>query len=407
MNNFTIIGAGQAGLQLGIGLLQAGHKVRVVTNRTAEQVACGGIMSSQCMFDTALSYERDLGLNYWDESCPNVNGIGLTIDNPDPSALINWAARLEAPAQSVDQRVKMPRWMQRFEELGGELVICDAGIEELEAYAAESDLVLVASGKGEVGRLFERDAQRSAFDRPMRALGLTYVNGMRKDENFSKVGFNIAPGVGEYFSFPALTTTGPCDIMVFEGVPEGEMDCWGEVDSPQAHLQMSKDILARHFPLEAARCEHVELTDDNGILAGRFPPTIKKPVGRLPSGALVMGIGDTVCLNDPITGQGSNNASKASRVYLDAILARVGGEFDEDWMSATFESFWDIAQYIVQWTNSLLLPPPEHALAIYALANDDRETAERFANGFDDARDYFPWFMDSDAAQEWVASRSL
>ena len=119
-----------------------------------------------------------------------------------------------------------------------------------------------------------------------------------------------------------------------------------------------------------------------------------------------MGIGDAVCLNDPITGQGSNNASKASRVYLDAILARAGESFDERWMVETFESFWDVARYVVEWTNALLLPPQEHMLQIYALANNDRETATRFANGFDDAQLYFPWFMDSTAAREYLKSRA-
>ena len=36
MRKITIIGGGQSGLQLGIGLLKAGHQVRIVQNRTAE-----------------------------------------------------------------------------------------------------------------------------------------------------------------------------------------------------------------------------------------------------------------------------------------------------------------------------------------------------------------------------------
>jgi hypothetical protein len=47
--------------------------------------------------------------------------------------------------------------------------------------------------------------------------------GLRKT---ARVAFNIAPTIGEYFVFPALTTTGPCEIGVFEGIPGGPMDCW-------------------------------------------------------------------------------------------------------------------------------------------------------------------------------------
>jgi hypothetical protein len=65
--------------------------------------------------------------------------------------------------------------------------------------------------------------------------------------------------------------------------------------------------------LEAERCRDIELTDGNGILAGRFAPTVRKPVAKLPSGRCIFGMADVVVLNNPITGQGSNNAAKCAR----------------------------------------------------------------------------------------------
>jgi 2-polyprenyl-6-methoxyphenol hydroxylase-like FAD-dependent oxidoreductase len=41
MRNITIVGAGQSGLQLGLGLLQNGYRVRLISNRTAEDLAAG------------------------------------------------------------------------------------------------------------------------------------------------------------------------------------------------------------------------------------------------------------------------------------------------------------------------------------------------------------------------------
>jgi len=158
------------------------------------------------------------------------------------------------------------------------------------------------------------------------------------------------------------------------------------------------------LPWEYERCRNVELTDGNGILAGRFPPTVRKPVATLPSGAKVLGLGDAVCLNDPITGQGANNAAKAAAVYFDAILAQGDKPFDEDWMVATFEQFWDYAQWVVRWTNMMLLPPPPFVLNIMGSAQVLPGLAQRLANGFDDPRDFFPWFADEAAAQEYLTS---
>ena len=405
MARITIIGGGQSGLQLGIGLVQGGCDVTIVSDRTPEQIHDGRVTSSQCMFATALDHERALGIDFWDDTCPPVEGIALAVPHPElpGEKVIDWGARLDRPAQSVDQRVKFPRWLEHFASLGGDLVFQTATVDDMERYAGENDLVVVAAGKGDITRLFERDAERSQFDQPMRALALTYVTGMTPRPEFSAVCFNIIPGVGEYFVFPALTTSGPCEIMVFEGVPGGPMDCWGDVTTPEEHLAKSKWILDTFMPWEGDRNRESELTDANGILVGRFAPTVRKPVGTLPSGRPVLGMADAVLLNDPITGQGSNNASKGAAVYLQRILERGEGPFDAAWMQETFEQLWGYAEKVVGWTNALLLPPPPHVLNVLGAAGQFPAVAHRFANGFDNPPEFYDWFMDPARADAYLA----
>ncbi|WP_151746606.1 styrene monooxygenase/indole monooxygenase family protein [Acinetobacter soli] len=406
MRNVAIVGAGQSGLQLGLSLLETGYTVTIVTNRTADEIRQGKVMSSQCMFHTALQTERDVGLNFWEEQCPAVEGIGFTLVNPETGdAAFSWSARLERYAQSVDQRVKMPYWIEEFERRGGKLIIQDVGIDELEQLTAEYELVLLAAGKGEVVKQFERDAQRSTFDKPQRALALTYVKGMKPISPYSRVTFNVIPGVGEYFCFPALTVNGPCEIMVFEGIPEGPMDCWQDAKTPEQHLQMSKDILNTYLPWEAERCSEIELTDAGGHLSGRFAPSVRKPILTLPSGRKVFGMADALVVNDPITGQGSNNAAKCSKIYFDAILARDSQEFSSEWMQQTFESYWNYAETVVAWTNSLLVPPEPQMIDVLAAASQNQAIASTIANNFDDPRQFAPWWFDQSAAQRFIQSK--
>jgi hypothetical protein len=399
-----IVGGGQAGLQLALGLVQDGHGVTVASNRTAEDIRAGKVMSSQCMFAAALEHERELGINFWDDSCPDIEGISLAAPSPDGGKLIDWAARLDRPAQSVDQRLKMPAWMEELENQGGEIVLCDVTVPDLESYAERYDLVIVAAGKGEVAQLFERDASRSPYSAPQRALALTYVTGMEARPEYSAVCFNLIPTVGEYFVFPALTTSGECEIMVFEGIPGGPMDCWGDVSTAQDHLERSKWVLETFVPWEAERVGAIELTDENGVLAGRFPPTVRNPVAELPSGACILGLADAVVLNDPITGQGSNNAGKAAATCLASIRASPEGPFDRRWMQDTFDGYWDYAQYVTGWTNALLGPPPQHVLELLVAGNEHAEIASRFANGFDNPPDYYDWFMEPEKAARYLAN---
>jgi hypothetical protein len=400
VRKIAIIGGGQSGLQLALGLLQKGYEVTVVSNRTPEQIRKGRVTSSQFMFDDSLQNERDLGIGFWEKECPKTEGIAFAVPGPDGGRALFWESKLDHFGQSVDQRLKFAGWTEEFAKRGGKVIYEDAGVTELEKYASTNDLVIVAAGKGEVARLFGTDRDRSPYSTPMRALALTYVKGMVPRKPFTAVAFNLIPGVGEYFVFPALTTSGACEIMVFEGVPGGSMDCWGDVKTPEQHLQRSKEILQKFLPWEAERCGQIELTDENGVVAGRFAPTVRKPVCKLPSGKLALGMGDVVVLNDPITGQGSNTASKAATMYMTRILEQGDKPFDAAWMQQTFDSFWNYAQWVVKWTNSLLTPPPPHILNLMGAATQVPALARKIANGFNNPPDYNPWWFDPAEAEK-------
>ena len=403
MKRIAIIGAGQSGLQLALGLLDAGYEVTLVSDRSAEEIRRGRVMSSQCMFDSALQTERDLNLNFWEQECPRVEAISLTVPGARREKIIDWAARLDSYAQAVDQRIKMPGWMGEFQKRGGQLVIAEAQISDVDSYARKNDLTIVATGKGNLGRLFARDASRSPYETPQRILALTYVKNMVPRAGGPAVCFNLIPGVGEYFVFPALTVSGPCEIMVFEGIPGGPLDCWSGVRTPEEHLAKSNWILETYLPWEAERCAKIELTDDQGLLSGSLTPVVRRPIASLPSGQKVLGIADAVVLNDPITGQGSNNAAKSADIYLKSIIERGAGAADTEWMEQTFDRYWTgYARWVTEWTNLLLNPSP-HVLKILESASKLPDVAEAVVNGFDDPRSLFPWFMQPADAEAYLA----
>ena len=108
MRRIGIVGAGQSGLQLGIGLRKAGYEVILVSNQRGEQIRAARVTSSQCMFDTALGHERALGINFWDRTCPGIDAVEFNVAGPGQTKAVAWNARLDAQGMSVDQRVKMP-----------------------------------------------------------------------------------------------------------------------------------------------------------------------------------------------------------------------------------------------------------------------------------------------------------
>ena len=127
--SITIVGAGQSGLQLGLGLLQNGYAVRMISDRTPEEIRAGRVASSQCMFATSLSYERAVGVDMWDDA-PPVDGMGFTAPHPElpGEKAFSWAGKLNSPAQSIDQRVKFPTLIELFVSRGGEMVYAGPGL---------------------------------------------------------------------------------------------------------------------------------------------------------------------------------------------------------------------------------------------------------------------------------------
>lgn len=409
MRKILIVGAGQSGLQLALGLQSKGYEVTLMSNRTADEIRSGRVMSTQCMFDTALQHERDLGINFWESQAPRIEGLGVSVAAPDSSRAIDWVGRLRGYAQSVDQRVKMAGWMETFAQRGGQLVIHGAAVGDLDYFSRSYDLVLVSAGKGELVSMFGRDAARSPYAEPQRALAVSYVHGLGprpEHPEFDAVRCNVVPGVGELFVMPTLTTSGRADILFWEGVPGGPLDVFQGVKDPSEHLALTLELMERFTPWEYARATKVELTDAGGTLAGRYAPTVRNPVGQLPGGGLVLGVADVVVANDPITGQGSNSASKCAAAYLSSIVEHGDREFDESWMRATFERYWQTAQHVTKWTNAMLAPPPEHVLNLLGAAGGLQPVADRFANGFDDPADFEDFFFDPEKTAAYLASVS-
>src|SRR3978361_1925442 len=123
MSRIAIGGAGQAGLQLGFGLLQWGYEVTVYSERSAEEWFHSRVTGTTFMFDRALSYERALGLNFWDREVQWGEGVPLDFSPTPRHRLLSVEGRFAAHGQAIDQRLKFAQWMREFERRGGQLVI--------------------------------------------------------------------------------------------------------------------------------------------------------------------------------------------------------------------------------------------------------------------------------------------
>jgi flavin-dependent dehydrogenase len=167
------------------------------------------------------------------------------------------------------------------------------------------------------------------------------------------------------------------------------------------------NVLDLHFPWEAERCGSVEVTDVGATLGGSIVPVVRSRVGRLPSGRPVLGIGDAVVQNDPLVGQGANNAAKGATAVAVAIDARRQGRLaDEDWLRFVGDEYWRAVAAATHFTNTML-SPPAHVGALFEAGARSPAVADALANATNDPRTLAPYLGSEDGIAEFVALHDL
>lgn len=410
MRRISIIGSGQAGLILAHALVRRNYDVTLYSDKTADEwLHQSRPTGTAYLFDESLQIERDIGIDHWSDIMHKGQGMHVEMPLPDGN-LLSLVARTPQPGGAVDQRMKFHRWMNDLEDLGGRIVIGAVDIAAAEQIAAQSDLTVLAVGKGDLGRVVPRDAARSVYDQPARRLAMgivTHVMGWESRSGITGVKYSKLP-CGEIFWVPFThKTAGPSWSFIVEAIPGGPLDCFGKLTSGPEVVETLRALVREHAPWDedsVGAMRYVE-GDDLGWLVGAFPPTVRAGFGCLPSGALVVPVGDSAITFDPIGGHGGNNASHHARHVADEIVARNIMPFDAAWAADMWERYWGSRGRHAYRFNNMFLESDVSGLAalLQASAGDPRIADAILGGNVMTPRNFFPWIEDADDAQAMIA----
>jgi 2-polyprenyl-6-methoxyphenol hydroxylase-like FAD-dependent oxidoreductase len=417
MRSVAIVGSGIVGLIAAHALRREGCEVTLYSDRTPDQwLRESRPTGTAARFEQALSYERSLGLNHWDDAAPHGEGVFLTFCPSARNQLVRLFGRGAKPFQAVDLRMQCHRWLNDFD---GRLEIESVTVERLDRIAAQHDLTIVAAGKAELAQLFERDATRSQYDAPQRHLAMVIATGRMAVDGcpFLPVKFEFLGTDGEIFFVPYLhKDEGPAWNIVVEARPGSRMDCFSRATTGDGVLATMKDIVRELFPWSAEWTRTMKLADPLGWLTGRIAPTVRKPYAVLPSGRVVAALGDTSISFDPIAAQGANSGVKQTRHLVERIVRHEGG-FSAGWIAATFDDYWnEQARFACTFNNMFLdpitAPAKEILIAQYGSdghagnASAQQQIADAFFANFNDPRELTEAFVDMRKAREFIGGVS-
>lgn len=403
-----IIGSGTAGLHLGLYLQQNGVDATIFSDKTPEQIASGRLLNTVAHHATTIASETALGVNHWPTDQMGYFGHYYYIGTPQP---LEFYGELRNPSRAVDYRIYQPALMRDFESRGGKIVYGEIEHDDVATLGEQFDLLVVSTGKGPLGRMFDPDPTHSPFDRPQRALCCGLFKGIAEPATRA-VTMYFAPGVGEMIEIPTYSFGGMVTALVIENHIGAELEVLSKTryeDDREAFLDLLFEKLQKFYPTCAERINRDEFDLANGaldLLQGAVTPTVRKTNAFLDNGTLAVALGDVHAVVDPVLGQGANAASYAAIRLGEQILANE--VFDARFVEKLDAARSDRVLAATRWTNFMLRHlkegSPELMQFIGAISQHP-SMADEFTTNFDAPDKQWDCFASAERTVSWIGAR--
>jgi len=381
MTSIGIIGAGVAGLQLGLFLRQHGIDATIYAEKAPEQHLAGRLSNIVIRSAPTRARERFLGVNHWDAAHVDLLRLNFHVGGERPFA---FSGQYAQPVMVVDMRIYYARLLEDFALRGGGVVLGALQAADVQQRAAEHDLMVVAAGRGSLAKMFPRLPAHSPFRTPQLLCVAGLYRGIAYPQPLA-VDIASVPGHGTIFVLPLFSFESHLTSVGFFISPGGAFEVLKRqryADDPRGFEAAVLGLLRDYAPPLYARVDPsaFRLARPLDLCHAAITPTVRRGYIQLPNGTFAVALGDAHVLTHPITGQGANTASHAAWVLGQAI--RDDHTYDEAFCRRVEEQIWAYAGPVAEACNAALGPPAAHADELFVAAAHHQAIADAYANGF-------------------------
>lgn len=360
-----IVGAGVAGLHLGLFLLKHGIHASIYTDRSSKHILNGPLIMPSPRFVYTRERERELGVDFWDGGTTNLEAIHISVRG-DKTA--SFQGGLAQPASNVDMRVYLARLLDEFHDRGGWVVIGTMQAGDVADLSEEHQLVVVSTGRGPLAEMFPRIPERSPFGAPQRVVCAGIYRGIGEREGRERgsegmgrgIHITIVPGVGEVMLMPSLTLEGMASSLIWEAVPGGpfeELAALHYKDDPAKYEATVCALLSEYAPEISEEISHDQfgIIGPHDVVHQSITPVVRRGFARLGNDRCAVAIGEACIMHDPINLCGIDLAAYSARALGEAILE--GRSFDDNFCEQVEARNWDYCRPNFELSTSYLLNP--------------------------------------------------
>ncbi|RYF42083.1 MAG: monooxygenase, partial [Comamonadaceae bacterium] len=391
------------GLHLGLYLRAHGVEVTVHTDRRPEDHAGMKLLNTVAHHSVTVARENELGVNHWPTE---QYGYYCHYHHFGGEQPLFFRGDFKSASRAVDYRIYLPRLMQDFLERGGHIAYGGLQADDVARVAEGADLVVVCTGKGPLGQLFQHDAEHSPFDRPQRMLCVGLYQGVA-EEPTRGVTLSVSPGQGELVDIPTLTFGGMAHALLMENVPGGDLEVLARLSYADDRRRFLDTLLAKletHHPTVYRRIDHARFDLANGpndLLQGGVTPTVRGTKVALSQGKFAIALGDVQAVVDPLCGQGANMASYAAFVLGEEIVRQP--VFDERFCEIVDQRRRDRVLGATRWTNMFLQPPSPELMQLIGTMSQDRRLCDEFTDNFNRPEEQWNRLASPGRILAWIA----
>jgi 2-polyprenyl-6-methoxyphenol hydroxylase-like FAD-dependent oxidoreductase len=398
-----IVGAGTAGLHLALLLQKRGVEATLYAERTAENVRSGRLSNTVVHNYRTRARERELGVNFWDETAPAIEGHWHFIPTDPP---LNFPGFFPNPSLAVDYRLYQSKLLEMFEERGGKVEVGAIEAAELGRLSGAHDLIVVSTGRGGLTELFPPIEGRSPFAQPARLLSAGLYRGVGDWGDPHHVVLTLLGPLGEIINIPMQTHDGLVEVLLFECVPGGDLEVVARTpyaDDPKAHDALVMEKLRTYAPRVFERIDEGSfgVVDPTSVLQGAVLPTVRESYATLEGGKVAIALGDAHVAMDPVVGLGANAASLSAFVLGDAIAE--GGPFDEAFCRRVDQRRLPGVLAHFDFTSFMLAPQPQLFEVIGAMSQN-QALSDDFTDNFTDPGRQLAHLASPESTAAYIAS---